>query len=168
MNPQISSDLELTLLSMSIKDFEQYNLSGRYIIAKVLRIHDGDTFTIGWKENDKFVKTNIRLTGIDTPELKSKNNDGKESKLCRLGRNWLISIYLNKLVTIECLDMDKYGRLLANVYNYPNNDNISINQMLIDNKFARVYGGNLHKDEWTNDELDAGITIAGNLNIQDN
>ncbi len=158
------AELEQTLLSMTIKDFKPYNLSGRVLIAKILRIHDGDTMTIGWKENDQFVKTNIRLIGIDTPELKSKNK--KEALLCRLGRNWLSSTYLNKLATIRCKEMDKYGRLLADVFDYPKAE-CCINKDLITNRFARIYGGDLHKNEWTDAELDAGIAIAERLNVKD-
>jgi endonuclease YncB( thermonuclease family) len=154
------------LLNKTIDDFIQYDLNGRWLVAKILRIHDGDTYTIGWKEGDIFVKTNIRLVGIDTPELRSKTNGGLESKLCRLGRNWLISKYLNQVVSVECLSMDKYGRLLANVYEYPQKT-ASFNQMLIDNKFARAYGGDLHKNDWTVDELNQGIAIAESLGIKD-
>ncbi len=63
--------------------------------------------------------------------------------------------------------MDKYGRILANVFEYPKND-ISVNQMLIDNKFARAYGGDLHKNDWSLDELNDGIISAGKLGIVDN
>ncbi len=153
------------LVSADKNDFKQYDLSGRWILVKILNIHDGDTYTVGWKENDQLVKLNIRLDGLDTPELHSKNAD--EAKLCRLGRNWLISKYLNKPMVLQCMKMDKYGRLLANVFEYPMHDNVSINQMLIDNKFARVYGGDLHKNDWSNEEIKAGLAIAENLNIQD-
>jgi len=166
-NIQLDESYVQDMESMSISDFEQYNLNGRWIVAKVLRVHDTDTFTIGWKECDRFVKTNVRLIGLDAPELRSKNNDGKESKLCRLGRNWLTSNYLNKLITVECLEMDKYGRLLGNANDYPIG-NISINHKLINNKFARVYGGDLHKSEWTVEELDNGIVQALALGVEDN
>ncbi len=154
------------LLNKTIDDFVQYDLNGRWLVAKILRIHDGDTYTIGWKEGDRFVKTNIRLVGIDTPELRSKSNGGLEAKLCRLGRNWLISKHLNQVVSVECLSMDKYGRLLANIYEYPQKT-VSFNQMLIDNKFARTYGGDLHKNDWTMEELNQGIAVAESLGIKD-
>ncbi len=75
MNTQIDDSYAEDLKSMHLDDFDQYNLNGRWFVAKILRIHDGDTYTIGWKEHDRFVKTNIRLTGIDTPELRSKLNN---------------------------------------------------------------------------------------------
>jgi len=166
MSNQLDDSYAQELISLSLKDFVQYDLNGRWIVAKILKIHDGDTFTIGWKENDKFVKTSIRLAGIDAPELHSKNNNGLESKLCRLGRNWLISKYLNKLMTIQCLEMDKYGRLLANVFPYPNNG-VSINLLMINNKFVRVYGGDLHKNDWTINELVGGLAVAESFGVKD-
>lgn len=153
------------LRSKSIDEFKPYNLDGQILIAKILKIHDTDTFTIGWNDNGTFVKTNIRLSDIDAPELHSRANGGDEARLCRMGRNWLISKYLNAIVNVQCSKNDKYGRLLASVI--PFDSDISINKMLIDNKFVRFYGGTLTKLPWTQDELSNGITIATKLNVSD-
>jgi endonuclease YncB( thermonuclease family) len=151
------------LLDLQLKDLDPFDLNGYTTTCKVLKIYDGDTFTIGFEFASKMYKTNVRVDGIDTPELHSKIQ--KESKLCRLGREFLKSRFLNKLVRIDLKANDKYGRPLANLYDVETGE--SINQMMIDNKFARVYGGNLHKYEWTDDELDAGIAIAENACIID-
>ena len=52
----------------------------------------------------------------------------------------------NKLIVVwvECLEFDKYGRLLANVYcfnEHTNDYDISLSQYLLDNKFAYMYNG---------------------------
>lgn len=163
-NIQLDNEYVRTLQPMVLDDFVKYDLSGQWLIVKILKVHDTDTMTIGWKDHDRFVKTNIRLSGLDAPELKSKKE--KESKLCRLGRNWVASNYLNKIAVVECLDMDKYGRILANVFDYYDNT-ICINKFIVDNKLARVYGGNLHKDDWTETELDDGIECADKLGVID-
>ncbi len=155
------------LLNLKSSEFDIFNLKGRRLIARVLKVHDTDTFTIGWKEVDSFVKTNIRLMDIDAPELHSTMNDGKEALLCRLGRNWLIDTFLDKIIIVECSKNDKYGRLLATVYPYED-PSISINQMLMDKKFVRYYGGSLTKLPWSIEELTQGISNAAEIGIIDN
>ena len=61
--------------------------------------------------------------------------------------------FLDKIVIVECLDFDKYGRLL--VYIHPYNDNMKIdkktsyNQWLIDNNYAaEYYGGTKYDQDW--------------------
>lgn len=157
------SVLEQKLLSMDIKKFSEFDLSGTKCVCKVLRVHDSDTMTIGFKWSNKYYKKNIRWDGIDAPELHSKVLD--ESKLCRLGREFIKSKYLNKLVMVEMGAMDKYGRVLSIVYDKVTNQDI--NQQLIDLKFVRAYGGDLHKGPWTDAELQSGIISAGSLNISD-
>ncbi len=155
--------LEQKLFSMDIKKFSEFDLSGNRLVCKVLRVHDGDTCTIGFKWSTKFYKKNIRLTGLDCPELHSKVP--KESQLCRLGREYISSQYLNKLAIVEMGPMDKYGRILVTLYDRDSGE--SVNQKMIDYKFARTYGGDLHKDQWSTEELDAGIVIAGGLELTD-
>jgi endonuclease YncB( thermonuclease family) len=157
------SPLEQKLLSLDIKKFTEYDLNGTKCICKVLRVHDVDTMTVGFKLSSKFYNKNIRWIGIDSPELHSKIP--KESQLCRLGRNFIIENYLNKLVIVEFGSPDKYGRFLANLYDRDTGENL--NQKMIEYKFARAYGGDLHKNDWTEEELDTGIAIAGGLGIED-
>lgn len=157
------SALEQKLLSLDIKRFTEFDLSGTKCVCKVLRVHDADTMTIGFKWSSKYYKTNIRWCGIDAPELHSKVP--AESKLCRLGRDYIRSKYQDKLVVVEMGVKDKYGRVLASVYDKDTNQNI--NQQLIDLKFVRTYGGDLPKNPWTDAELQEGIVVAGGLGLVD-
>jgi len=158
------TDYESELLDKSFDDFDSYNLDGERLIAKIIKVHDPDTVTIGWKQDSRWVRTNVRLLGIDAPELHSKV--AKESQLCRFGREWLKANYLNKLVFVECQEMDKYGRLLGNILDYTD-PTINVNNKLISLQFVRAYGGDLHKDAWSDTELDAGIASAIELGIPD-
>ena len=151
------------LLTASADEFVAYNLNGAVLTARALRVHDGDTITVGWLQDDRLVKTNLRLLGIDTPELHSKVE--KEARLCRLGRNWLSAQVANKIVTVKCREMDKYGRLLGDIF--VSGGEASLNQQMVDHKFARVYGGDLHKDAWADDDLEAGLARAAQLGIAD-
>lgn len=160
------SPLEEKLQSMTADQFIKYDLNGETLIGKVLRVYDPDTLTIGVCISDRFVKINVRLSGIDSPELKSKANNGLESKLCRLGRNWVRKEYQDELVIVECKEMDKYGRLLGIVR--PKSDpSLSINDLLVSYKFCRIYGGDLHKKEWSICELEEGIKCADSIGISD-
>lgn len=157
---------EQRLLGLDIKKFSEYNLNGHKCVCKVLRVHDVDTMTIGFKISSKYYKKNVRWIGIDAPELHS--NIPNEAKLCRLGRNFIINNYLNKLVIVEFGSEDKYGRALGTIYDRISGENL--NQKMIDCKFARVYGANgndLHKNKWTEEELNMGIAIAGEMGLKD-
>lgn len=71
-------------------------LSGR-----VLEVYDGDTMTVLAGHN----KFRVRLFGIDAPEVLQEY--GTES------RDLLRQLVLGQTVTIEILDVDKYGRGVA-------------------------------------------------------
>ena len=61
-----------------------------------------------------------------------------------LVRDFLRELILNKLVVIKCGKFDKYGRLLAYVFQYYESGkemSISINDTLIEKKFAYPYDG---------------------------
>jgi hypothetical protein len=70
----------------------------------------------------------IRMMGIDTPEMKTKNT--YEKQLAIKARDFLRELILDKFIIIECLDFDKYGRLLANIYIEGNA--MSISNMMIE------------------------------------
>ncbi len=135
------------LLSKPASAFRQYDLNGQQLFAKVLKVYDTDTITIGWNQLGELVKTNVRFANIDAPELHSKKNGGKEAKLCKLGREWLESKILDKLVIVKCSECDKYGRILADIYEFTEHINVdevkSLNQQLVELKFARRYGVSL-------------------------
>jgi endonuclease YncB( thermonuclease family) len=52
-------------------------------------------------------------------------------------RDLLREKILNKVVQVECDDLDKYGRLLTVIYI----DGENVNQWLIDNDYAFAYDG---------------------------
>jgi len=117
------------------------------ISAYVYNVHDADTISILFKFNDSYCKKNIRLLGIDAPEIKSKIKE--EKNLAIKGRDFLKEQILNKLVQISMLKLDKYGRQLGIVYYQSKN----INEDLIKGGFCRSYDGK-RKEKWDiNEEL---------------
>lgn len=120
-----------------MEDAPMLSFEGKKIKAKVVSVYDGDTIKVIFPLKDTFYKWNCRLTGIDTPELRTRNinekNYGYEV------RDILREKILNKIVYLECGDFDKYGRLLTEVF--LNDNNISVNEWLIENKYAFAYDG---------------------------
>ena len=109
--------------------------------GKVVKVYDGDTFTLA----AKLPNTSGPLNGIDTPEIKGKTATEKE--LAKRARDALNSIIMNKIVVLKNVTTEKYGRLLADVYV---DDTFCVNEYMITNKFAVKYDGGTKErpDEW--------------------
>lgn len=104
----------------------------------VIKVYDGDTFTLVSKlpyPDSPLYRFSVRLLGIDCPELKSKDEN---EKMCAIiARDELSRILLNKLVTLQDVQTEKYGRILANVYV----DDLNVNKHMLQNRLAVEYNG---------------------------
>jgi micrococcal nuclease len=103
--------------------------------AKIEKIYDGDTVTRAVIDLGFHVEFEVplRLSGIDTPELR-----GEERPQGIIARDRLRELILGEEVIIET-ERDKtgkYGRYLATIYYKGKN----INQQLLDEGLAGVYG----------------------------
>lgn len=155
-----------------IKNFENYGIHTPYFtlcnlntIGRLVDVIDGDSLSIVLPIFDNYYRYNVRLNGIDTCELKSKQEETKKKALkarisiLNLVTNNNYSEHLTKkeiqnildeniiLLWVECLEFDKYGRLLANVYQFDKlnmtkleNSN-SFSEYLLQNKLAYEYTG---------------------------
>lgn len=125
---------------------EKFSLNGYKTFGKCVHVYDGDTVHVILKlpNSDTCYKWIIRLMGIDTPEIKSKN--AIEKQKAKESQAFLAKLILNKIIYIECLEFDKYGRLLGNLY-LDMNEPKSLNQLMVDNGFAKAYDGG-HKEGW--------------------
>lgn len=104
----------------------------------VIKIYDGDTITIAAKlpySKSELYRFAVRLNGIDTPEIKSNNED--EKTIAKEARDYLTSKILNKSVVLKNISTEKYGRILADVYF----GDIHINKLMIIERFAVEYNG---------------------------
>lgn len=104
----------------------------------VTKVYDGDTITIATKlpfDASPLYKFQVRLHGIDTPELRTKNAEEKaRAQLCKSA---LSGQCLNRFVSLQNVALEKYGRVLADVYC----DGVHLNQFMIDHGFAVKYDG---------------------------
>ena len=118
-----------------------FNFKNHETMCKIIDVYDGDTCKgIFWFNNNYYIFT-FRLLGIDTPELKSK--DDKEREAGIISRDKLRSIILDKIVKIRCGDFDKYGRILVEIFD--NNTNESINNSMLVGGYGCEYDGKTKK-----------------------
>lgn len=137
-----------------------FSLNGKKTFARVVNVTDGDTISVVLPIFDNYFKFNVRLNGIDTCEIHSKNEIIKDKGLkakyrliellcpsekinniiCST-RKQIIDIFHKNicLIWLECLEFDKYGRLLGNIY--IDNKTKNVSNILIDEKLAYKYDG---------------------------
>lgn len=115
-------------------------LMNKVVEAKVVSVYDGDTIKALIPLNGVLYKWNCRLSGVDTPELRTRNVN--EKKYGYVVRDLLREQILKKVVNLRCGELDKYGRLLVTVFLGDQN----MNQWLIDNNYAFAYDGGTKRD----------------------
>lgn len=168
--------LPLTLENCT-KDVPEFSLCGQTILGRVVETYDADTCKIVLPVMGSFFKFICRLNGIDTPEMKprkDKQNRDNEIIWAKKARAELLKLICqspqstvfdnldikkeeiinelqnNKnLVTVKCLEFDKYGRLLVELFPVAVESSKSFNQTLIDKNFAVSYEGGKKINPWT-------------------
>lgn len=131
---------------------QSFSLQNLECYCRVVKIHDGDTFTIILPVFNSFYRLSVRLVNIDTCEIKSENPN------CRMiannARKRLFELVTKQthddsdkflsdnvhLVYIKCKDFDKYGRLLGDIYKTSEDDE-SFSEILMKEKLAYFYDG---------------------------
>ena len=93
-----------------------FTFYGETKLAKCVDVYDGDTIKVVFPLENKLYKWNCRLSGIDTPELRTKNK--KEKELGYIVRDKLREKIFNKIIHVKCDKFDKYGRLLIEIFGY--------------------------------------------------
>jgi len=166
-----SSSKKISFENYTFDSTPEFSLNGQFLNCRVVDIYDGDTCTCVIPFCNHLYKFIIRLSDIDTCEVKSKNEKNKDlayqarSRLYQLitKSNTIIDKnikrkelrnMLNKqvfIITISCGDFDKYGRLLGWLYDkdtkLPQNVENSFNHILIKEKLAYFYQGNTKLSE---------------------
>lgn len=109
--------------------------------GKVVKVYDGDTITLASKilNGSEIYRFSVRLNGIDSPEIKGKTEEEKQSAI--KSRDALKDLIYNKCVKLSNVKTEKYGRILAEVYL----DDLHVNKWLLDNKLAEPYDGGTKK-----------------------
>ena len=150
---------------MSDLNFDNHGISTPYLtlsgistLGRLVDVIDGDSLSIVLPVFNNYYRYNVRVNGIDTCEMKSKSEENKRMAL--KARNTILDLVTEQtnqenltkkqiqhlldekvtLVWVECLDFDKYGRLLANIYK-KQDDKQSLSEYLLEHKLAYKYGG---------------------------
>ena len=168
-NPSNNDEIISQLRTYTNADIPLFSLDQQNKICKVVDVYDADTCKIIFQLDGKIVKYNCRLYGIDTPEMRPRRNNPNrdaEKKAAIKARNRLISLISNieidiekkyskrlikkllesnnKIIISKCKTFDKYGRLLVELYLCNEEyqcESISVNQMLINENYAKAYFG---------------------------
>lgn len=140
--------------NVTYKDTVQFVIPITY--GKVIKVYDGDTITIAAKlpysngieeqlhkvnsiyditDTVPIYRFNVRLSGIDSPEIKGKSQT--ERDLAMISRDRLHKQIFGKIVHLKNISTEKYGRILADVYL----DDLHINQWMLQEKLAVEYDG---------------------------
>lgn len=147
-------DEDIILNSFTKENSNLMSLDGNTYKAKVVYIYDGDTMHVVFKEFGNYYRWNCRITGVDTPELRTKNK--KEKEYGYKVRDILREKLMDKIVEINTFEFDKYGRLLIDVImpEQENNEKITLSKWLINNKYAYEYNGGT-KNSWDSIDLNS-------------
>lgn len=133
------------LLEIHSSKTNKFSLNGYKTYAKCVYVYDGDTIHVVFKmpNSSECFKWVIRMMGIDTPEMKTKNLVEKAKAV--QSRDFLKGKILDKVVILDCLEFDKYGRLLGNIF--LEGEEQSLSQQMIANGHAKAYDGGT-KEGW--------------------
>ena len=108
--------------------------------GQVIKVYDADTITIASKlpyDASPLYRLSVRLTGIDTPEIKGKGVGEDEKQVAIEARDFVSNLVLHKQVRLENIESEKYGRILADVFI----DGIHLNELLVKERYAVRYDG---------------------------
>lgn len=105
----------------------------------VVKVYDGDTITIATRipglNASPIYKFHVRLNGVDTPELRTR--DEEEKVIAQKAQEVLSKRVFGKNVQLSNISVGKYGRLIADVHH----DGLDINQWLLGQRLAVPYDG---------------------------
>jgi micrococcal nuclease len=120
--------------------YRQFKWEG-YTKAIVLDVYDGDTVTLGFPLKGELVTFKGRLMGIDTPEMRSK--DQHEKALALKAKNILVNLVLGKEVHVLFAGNDKFGgRALVHLYTEKWQ---SVSQYMLNSAPCQAYDGGTKK-----------------------
>ncbi len=116
--------------------------------VEYVRNYDGDTVTFNIPNMHPIIGKNIkiRLNGIDTPEIRTK--DECEKKVALLAKDFVANLLSQaRVINLNNIKRGKYFRIIADIYV----DGEHLNQLLLDNNLAVEYDGSAKKKvNWCN------------------
>ena len=142
----LKCDADIDKLMSCCKKTPKFNLENCLKVCKIVDVYDGDTIRGVFEHNGVYNKWTIRMYGYDSPEMrpsKKLENRLEIKKNAVISRDFLKNLVLDKIVGLECLSFDKYGRVLANIY--LDELDVSVNDYMISNGHGYAYFGGTKK-----------------------
>lgn len=122
----------------------EFSLNGSVVTNCILhQIYDGDTFRVSAKfpQLTQPYTFKCRLRGIDTPEIRTKNDS--EKQLGNMAKQFVIqAVAVTGVKKVRCYNFGKYGRLIVDVLL---NDGRDLCTTLIDEKLGVPYNGHSNR-----------------------
>ncbi len=118
---------------------------GSALVLEVTSIYDGDTFRANIRDWPAMIgeRISIRVSGVDTPELRGKCE--KEKLLARRAKQHTVAMLrAGNVIQLENIQRGKYFRIVADVYV----DGESLSQSLIDANLGVAYFGSTKAKDW--------------------
>lgn len=110
------------------------------IQARVIRVIDGDSILVCIDSYPPIVREiEVRIAGIDTPELRDKRQSIREIAVAAHART--IDLVGGRLVMLKSMTRDKYFRINAGVFV----GEVDVGRELLKAKLARPYNGKVSR-----------------------
>ena len=124
------------LLTATYKSVPKFNVDGTKQ-AKCIKIVDGDTahFAMRLYENSPIFRFSCRFLGYNSAEIHGKTDEEKNK--AQEAKKALADMILDKIVTLNILNLDKYGRPLVTV----THNGINVNEWMLANGHGKPYTG---------------------------
>lgn len=112
-----AAGVALVLAPLILPDVARSESLSGPVPARVVRVIDGDTVEVRarvWLGQD--VTTNVRLAGVDAPELGGRAKCRAERELAEEARAFLEALTLTERIGLSAIENDKYGgRVVARI-----------------------------------------------------
>lgn len=122
------------------------HLNDRFNCVEYVKNYDADTITFNIPGVHSIIgeKINIRVSGVDTPEIRTKNSC--EKKLAKFAKKEVEKVLKGaKRIDLANIKRGKYFRIVADVII----DGKSLTEFLIKSKYAYIYdGGKKKSQDW--------------------
>ena len=103
-----------TAINLSNQDIPRLDYAGRVFLAYCTDVVDGDTVKLNIQTHIGTYQYSVRLAHLDSPELKSVDAlEKRHAQACKL---FLKQLLWHKFCVIKCGKLDKFGRLLGDLY----------------------------------------------------
>jgi len=159
----VDASIHKEFAALEISNVPIFSFRNRCFWCRVVKVYDGDTITGVIKVDGVFYKIPIRLSGVDACELRSKNSSLLSRAIsCRERLKQLLGFDDKDtlcMVWVKCLQNDKYGRVLGDVYKSPE-DKTRVQDILLEENQVYAYKGGTRKTEDEQEEFFKKINAA--------